>query len=91
MYPEYSLVFLGNNWYDPAASPALTAEFMMAAASLSTESPVTRFVTDGLGPSPKTNTAATAEKEAEKAKDDDDEWEWDGTVNEDAHLDLDDW
>jgi hypothetical protein len=78
----------GNDGTDDPSSPALTAEFLMAAASLSTDSPVARFVTDGLGPSPKMKPAsATADPE----KREDDDWEWDGTINEDAHLDLDEW
>jgi hypothetical protein len=51
-------------------------------SSLQIASPdvVPRFVTDGHGPSPKS-------KANEKSSDD--VWEWDGSVDEDAHLDLD--
>lgn len=60
--------------------PVLSAEFMMAAAFLSSNSPADRFVTDGLGPSPKSQPPKTEDKT--------DDWEWDGTVDENAHLDL---
>ncbi|KAL3915001.1 MAG: hypothetical protein SGILL_005849 [Bacillariaceae sp.] len=73
---------------DDAEPTALSAGFMMSSAALSTESPATRFVTDGLGPSPKTGPPKPT---VESEKKEDDVWEWDGIVNEDAHLDLDDW
>lgn len=68
------------------SSTVLCAEFMVAAATLSAKSPVTRFVTDGLGPSPKSPPPPSG-AEDEKL----DDWVWDGIVNEDAHLDLEDW
>ena len=67
-------------------TPQLSSDFMMAASALSTNSPVSRFVTDGLGPSPK-----SPPPEKEKGKDKLDDFEWDGVVDEDAHLGLDDW
>ena len=57
--------------------------FMSAAAETSE-----RFATDGLGPS--SSRRQTDNFENQKKSDAADEtWEWDGTVDEDAHLDLD--
>jgi hypothetical protein len=70
-----------NEEDEPA--PSLSSEFMMAAAMMTPTSPVNRFVTDGLGPTPR--------KKEEKVKRLDDGFEWDGTVDEDAHLGLDDF
>lgn len=38
-----------------------------------------RYSTDGKGPTP---------KQIMEEEEDDSDWEWDGTVNEDAHMDL---
>jgi hypothetical protein len=73
---------------EEVSSSILSPEFMMAAASVSLHSPVNRFVLDGKGPSPKVPPPSHG---SGTKKDDGDVWEWDGMVDENAHLDLDDW
>lgn len=59
------------------------SELLASMAMMSEPNLVSRFGTDGQGPSPKKkdnimNVMPTTDK-----------WEWDGTVDDDAHLDLD--
>jgi hypothetical protein len=69
-----------------ASFPSLSSEFMKVAATISPKSPVHRFITDGLGPSPKNRPSAPQTEFSNDVA-----WEWDGVVDEDAHLDIDDW
>ncbi|KAG7339276.1 hypothetical protein IV203_024001 [Nitzschia inconspicua] len=66
----------------------LSAEFVMAAATLSAKSPVNRFVTDGLGPCPKSPPQGSPAEASDEGNGD---WEWDGVVDDNAHMDIDDW
>jgi hypothetical protein len=70
-----SLTIDGNS--SSGISDLLASIAMMPETSL-----VSRFVTDGQGPTPRSRDNINVKPTSDK-------WEWDGTVDDDAHLDLD--
>ncbi len=59
--------------------PEVPKTSMTIAKTLPSNPSGMRYVTDGLGPTPQVESSITTEHE---------EWEWDGTVDEDAHIDV---
>jgi hypothetical protein len=66
----------------------ISPEFIIAAAAVSPNGPINRFMIEGLEPIPRilppTHGSGTK-------NDDEGDWEWDGVIDENAFMDLDDW